>query len=209
MRNLIPLNEAKQLIRPHFNLLIECIDAGFNSFYQNNQMLIQENGNGYNQRTKATVIQNLVTRKLEEKIAEMENVRVSTVKNTFFLNFGDIAIAKVKKLSSKDLSPSNISTSRIVAFNNQRQLDGIPDSPTLLYIGYTINKTYTEIDSAYIVCRVNNHVQWYIDITNEISLEQTRLQYTSNSENQEVEIGKRVKIKPEIATIKKITGTNN
>ncbi len=207
MRQIISQQDAQTLFKPYFELLNNSVLEGFQKYVDAKASILGVSQYmKLNKRTKASLIHDMVSSTLHEKFQSIENVVVRHGENTnsfFTIKFADLAIARIKKLDS-ELKPANIQTQKTIRFNNQYTLDGFPDQPTFLYVGYTLNPTLSEIEGVYIVCRVADGLRWYIDITNELVFEQLNL---VDQNVQLVNEEPRVKVKKSLQEKQRRTGT--
>lgn len=84
--------------------------------------------------------------------------RIAVVKRLRVLVLGGQCAVRIKKFDPC-LNPSNLPTRQVRAFNNQQPLDGLPQTLNL-DAGYLLNKTETEIQSIYVVCRNKGVIVW-------------------------------------------------
>lgn len=202
------MNEANEILKPHYSVLTDSVNEGmedFNAFikYENEKRYIP-----FNRRTKATLLNDYITNRVIINCNNKDGIKILSTGNNGFpvVIFNNNLVARVKKLNN-ELAPANIPTLITQAYNKQYSIEYFPENPTLVYFGYRVNSTISDIDGIYVVCRIDQQIQWYIDLTNEFKVEQTTIAETEllieppNS---------RVRVKPNIQIIKKLnTGTNN
>lgn len=115
-------------------------------------------------RTKANVIHNCITNRIEEIFSVLNNKpNAGTYNRIFGVPFANQLFVRFKKFD-RDLSVQNHSSGQNSSFVAQQPIIGIP-AINYLYAGYTVDSTFTTVTGIYIVCRFKNEVLWYTDLT--------------------------------------------
>ncbi len=118
-------------------------------------------GSMYN-RTKATVMHNLICERLKTELGSTDGVRVFEEYESVSIVMDNKVLLRFKKLK-KDGLPSNIRTRRSSDWDAQLlQMKLFPEYPDMACIdwGYVVDSTWSEIKSLKVMCRINANIQW-------------------------------------------------
>ena len=189
----LSLDEAEKVLAPFFYLIATSIEGGFNDFL-NLQTMQNENGRyvEYETHTKASIVHDCTKSHIIQHFDGLPKVKVGVFNRIFGLCITDVAFIRFKKFNS-DLSTSNILTEQTRLYNQQAQIDGLPDAPTYLYAGYKPNVTWTGLEEIFIINRINEVIIWQISLT-KYSTEQVVIPFSAQENSRE----SRVKIKSEL-----------
>lgn len=167
--------EAEKILTPYFPHINESIQKGFMDY---KDMITFDTFSkrriiGFNARTKATMIQNLIIERIKETFADVKGVTVKDFKGVFGLHFKNQIFIRFNKFNSK-LEPSRARTKQRIRFENQQTvIPGFPRKPLFLYAGYTFAPSLTGIGSIYISCRIKGKQEWIMEIFNSATINQT------------------------------------
>lgn len=155
----ISMEEAEKILRPHLETLYECIDGGIEEFKTVPSSLRVK----ITPTTQANIIRDLIVARARERFADVPEIRVLDRGRLFHLCIQDQLLIKFKKLDGR-LRSSNIPTQNALAFINQAQLaqprlPGMPPPPTNLLAGYQWNQLRTSAQ-VYVVCPNGQRNEW-------------------------------------------------
>ena len=165
MRSIISPLAAFDILQEHLEDISVAIQQGFDDWTLK-ERLSAEAGipTGSLKRTKATVIHNCITNRIEELFtASVNKPNAGTYNRIFGIPFEGQLFVRFKKFD-RDLSVQNHSSGQNSSFVAQKPILGIP-AINYLYAGYTVDSTFTAVTGIYIVCRFKNEVLWYTDLT--------------------------------------------
>ena len=116
-------------------------------------------------------------------------------------------------MNPKNFKVSGINTAQNLKYHYQRtNIPGLPERPTILYAGYSLDKTGTQIRGVYTACWDGDQLMW-IDEHGVESMEQVAFDFNQlNEKQQQKEVEKVIKrVSVKAGTPKRITktGTNN
>ena len=95
---------------------------------------------------------------------ESEGVRVRPENESLMLIFGDILVARFKKVDS-EFRPSNSPTDRQLQYERQTlKLEGLPDESTNITFGYLPNEIGTEVLRITAICWRIHRLEWVIPL---------------------------------------------
>ena len=165
MRSIINPIAAFDILQEHLEDIAVAIQQGFDDWTLK-ERLSAEAGipTGSLTRTKATVIHNCITNRIEEVFGgSADKPAAGTYNKVFGVPFAGQLFVRFKKFD-RDLSVKNHSSRQNSSFVAQRPINGIP-AINYLYAGYTVDPTFTTLAGIYIVCRFKTEVLWYTDLT--------------------------------------------
>jgi hypothetical protein len=167
MRRIIEMKKAERLLSPYFPLLAVSVETAFIDYVEMVQSgcKAQNKPVSLNARSKATIIQNLVTCRIADNFKNIHGISAKEYRNVFGLYFKDQFFLRFKKFN-RSLSPSLSLSKQTKKYESQQcTIPGFPRKATLLYVGYTFNSTMTGVDKLYISCRVNGQSEWIFDVS--------------------------------------------
>jgi hypothetical protein len=182
--------EAKSAFEPYQDLMVKSMQEAFNDFQKT-----CDTGSYYakESRTKANLLHDSLKHHIEKNFRDIPNVVVGVWNRIFAIKINDDLFIRFKKLNDK-YQPSSLPTRQSKKYENQLSIDGIPNKPTFLYAGYTIDKSWGNILKMSIVCWENSHMHWVEDLVTNIAVLQPEI-FDKESDNTEILKPKRVKVK--------------
>jgi hypothetical protein len=175
LRNLISSEEANKTLLPHYELIVKSVNDGFMKYLKVMQSRNNDSSSftDYSNRTKATMLNDDITEQIKINFIGSKDIySCGLINKLFCLHIGKTLIRFNKKSDSK-FKISNKSSEQAKAYHGQLLINGFPDEPTLLYLYYEVDKSYTTIDNIYLVCRKKNETIWLIDVNSKITDEQS------------------------------------
>ena len=119
-------------------------------------------------RTKANIMWDYAVDYAIREFDKHHGVRLCKHQGAIGFLVEDQAFLRFKKLNKKLLS-SNYPTNQATSMEGQTwELPEIPESPTVLQIGYQVDDTWTKLVSVNIVCARNKKKLWNIDVLNQL-----------------------------------------
>jgi hypothetical protein len=199
LRNLISSEEANKTLLPHYELIVKSVYDGLGEY----QEVMQVNSNGssfkeFKNRTKANMLNDLITAQIKTNFNGSQDARIYMINGLFCLHIGKTFMRFNKKCNPK-YKVSDKSSEQAKAYHSQLLIDDFPDEPTLLYLHYEVDKSYTTIDNIYLLCRKKEEIIWQIDVNSKITAEQSVMNFDL-TENESTELKVRVRVKPKINT---------
>lgn len=170
MRNRMTRDEAEIILSPYYEKISNSIKRGFTDYmdmvgydcYTKKRII------GFNARTKACLIQNLIIERIKENFAGVKGVTAKEHKGVFGLHFRNQAFIRFNKFNSR-LEPCRARTKQRQKYDNQQTvIPGFPRKPIFLYAGYTFTDSMTGIGSIHLTCRIKGKHEWYIDLYNHL-----------------------------------------
>lgn len=205
-RKILDKEEAIQILSPFSARISQAVSEAFNHYVAleamgNEQVVFMD----FKNRTKAGIIHDIIEVKIKEIFHDEPQVQIGMWNGIFGLLIGDKLFIRFNKIDKGHL-PSHYPTKQAKKFLNQTIIHGLPDEPTLLFVGYHPDKTWSKIKSIEVVCIDAYKPYWAFDLISQAGFEQLSL-FSENVSNPEELNERRVKIKPEVK--KKSTGTDN
>lgn len=204
MRKILTLDEAKQSFGPHAEKIVDAFQEAFDNYQQIIVSSSQTVGYiEYTRRSKATLLHDLIKNSIEKAFQDTEGVVTGTWNRIFGLKIGEDVFIRFKKFN-EDYSVAGIPTKQFKKYERQLHIFGLPEEPTFLVAGYIPNRTWTQIEGIFIVCRVGGQTQWVEPLMNGKGMVQMTLFPYTEVEQEYTE--SRVKLKTAVETETK-TGT--
>lgn len=114
----------------------------------------------YEIRGKANLAHDHMKARLKNVLSHESDVEIDKWNGIFALKFGETAFCRIKKFL-KGAEVSCIMTFQQKKFNGQFSIEGIPDSPTFLTIGYYVDKAWSTILGIYVACWSADGIEWF------------------------------------------------
>jgi hypothetical protein len=198
MRKLLLLNEARQILEPHHQNIVESIEGGFADYLKIKAHAdsLSSSPVQYHKRTSATIIHDQVRHRIINKYVNAAGGVVAKDWNDIFaLKLQDDLFVRFKKISFSSYRRKHVlpgyPTPQFLKFLGQGQIEGFPETPTFVFAGYIPNPSWTSINGVYIACWLGETLLWIDDI-GRFSLEQLNLFKTIDTRKTSV---RRVKLK--------------
>lgn len=158
-RNILERNEVVRALNPFFDDFIVALNTGMANFAK----VPAEQLADYRKRTKANMLNDHIVRAAKIALDGSQDVRVDEdCESCLFVFQGRVGL-RIKKVDSVDRT-KNIRTERQLLVDNQQLiLPGI-ESLTFVTLGYKLDKTWTQITSAKIVCWRGRAKLWTIAV---------------------------------------------
>jgi hypothetical protein len=162
MRQIINFNEVQEIIgEERMDKVVKCFYGGFEDCAK---MLDFANSLGspadYQKRSKASIIHEQIRARLSFEFQGVGGIEVNEWNGIFGLNFNNEFLCRVKKFS-KGAVVSVIKTDQQKDFQKQLMIDGFPDQPTFITMGYFVNKAWTELLGVYFSCWSADGLEWF------------------------------------------------
>lgn len=205
MRKIISASEAEITLKPHYQTIIDCVFEGFRDYLKVSQTKDElETYTELKIRTKANLLHDHISSHIRKHFGSLPNIQAEEFKGIFALQIGNVFI-RFKKISIARFTGSNVRTKQTKDYYKQLIIEGFPDEPTLLFLGYEPDTLFSAIENVYLVCRIDDKIEWIVDLISKIALEQSS--FIFNPEEFTLEEAK-VRIK-EGLNQKDKTGTDN
>lgn len=115
----------------------------------------------YKPRTKAAVVHDHIAHRIFNEFYHDDNIKIDEFNGVFGFLFEDKFFIRFKKMDPKKFTTSNVSTKQNTKYSYQYPtISGLPESPTILYAGYSLDKTGDNILGIYLVCRDGDNIEW-------------------------------------------------
>lgn len=162
-------------------------------------------------RTKACFVHDVISTKILEEFSQDSEIRIGEFNGVFGFLYKDLFFIRFKKLDSKSFKGSNVSTRQTKKYHSQNsEIEGLNDRPTILYAGYTLDKTGIDLLGIYFVCRDGDSIEWVDQIGTTYDFEQVSFDFDSvKQDEKQIENVVKARVKAIKANKKKGTGTHN
>lgn len=115
----------------------------------------------YKPRTKAAVIHDHIAHHIYKEFYNDDNIRVDDFNGVFGFLYKDKFFIRFKKMDPHKFTTANVATKQNTRYTYQNPtILGLPESPTILYAGYSLDKTGDNILGIYLVCRDGDNIEW-------------------------------------------------
>lgn len=165
----------------------------------------------YKPRTKAGIVHDHICHRVLREFYSDTDINVGEFNGVFGFLYKEMFFIRFKKMNSKTLNLSSINTNQNLKYLYQdSSIPGLPEKPTILYIGYTLDKTSSGIQGIYTACWNGNQLAW-LDEHGIESIEQVSFDFGNDEDRNQVEVErviKRVKVKTAYKKVSKSTGTH-
>ena len=142
-------------------VLLEIPQSGLNS-YVVEQMALRHR---YSKSTEAAIINDYIRAEARKALDENPRVKLIEKYRTMLICVDGEYTIKIKKLDSR-LRTRNVPTRAVREFLNQQpQLDGMPERPTNLFLGYQKQEIELTTSLIYLVCPDGREVEWEWELT--------------------------------------------
>ncbi|MBW4888790.1 hypothetical protein KXQ82_03660 [Mucilaginibacter sp. HMF5004] len=165
----------------------------------------------YKPRTKAGIVHDHISHRIFNEFFEHADIKAGEYNGVFGFLYKDLFFIRFKKMDPKNFKMSGAETFQSIKYRYQdSSIPGLPERPTILYAGYSLDKTGSEIRGIYTACWDGEQLMWIDEYGGE-SIEQVTFafdDYDDDKKQQAIEqVIKRVKVKKNVK--RKNTGTNN
>ena len=142
--------QAKSLMEPHEERITDACSRAFQAFAERYGKL----RHNHSRATDANILRDLLLTELRRAFdGTVNGANFITVRGGLtVLNFGGLAIARIKRLST-GRRPRKGHTKQSENYLGQLEIEGLPDEPTKLHIGYIPNRQLTEF-AIWITCQI-------------------------------------------------------
>jgi hypothetical protein len=164
MDRILSQDKATEIFEPYAPQIADAFEEALIDF----QKLLQCSASvlpfSFSSSAKATIFHEILKDRLTAVFTDHDSVKPCTVNQVFGLLIEQSIFIRFKKFNT-DYSISGIQTTQFKEFENQRfEIEGMPDSPTLLVAGYLPDKTWSKLTSIAIVCRFNKNILWKVSL---------------------------------------------
>jgi hypothetical protein len=194
-RKLNRLKDAQTLLANVHKDLITCIRSGFDDWLELRQYANGMAGGpvNYKPRTKAGIIHDHIEKYVRGQFAGKEGIEVDDYNGIFGMVVQNELFLRFKKMDST-YSVRNLYTFQHGKYLKQGQIEGFPETPTFLFVGYIPDHTWSLIKGIYIACWLGDTLEW-VDEFGKYSAEAAVLDFDAK-ENEAIKgIEKRIKPK--------------
>lgn len=165
----------------------------------------------YKPRTKAGIVHDHISHRIFNEFFGNPDIKAGEYNGVFGFLYKDLFFIRFKKMDPKNFTMSGAETFQSIKYRYQdSSIPGLPERPTILYAGYSLDKTGSEIRGIYTACWDGEQLMWIDEYGGE-SIEQVTFDfedYNDDKKQQAIEqVIKRVKVKKNVK--RKNTGTNN
>ncbi len=184
--------QVEQIARKYYPQIATAINAAFEEYMTVRREQSQTGTIDLKPRTCASLIHDLVKRKIREQLSSDPDVTIGEFNGIFGVLLQGQVFIRFKKFND-DLTTSNVQTNQTDNYNRQANFAGFGEAPTLLVAGYLPDSSWTSIRNIYLICRDGNGIIWQRDLTTEVKqlpiFAAENLEQTNNT--------RRVKFKPD------------
>ncbi|MDN3582850.1 hypothetical protein [Mucilaginibacter flavus] len=167
----------------------------------------------YKPRTKAGMVHDHISHRIFNEFYENPDVKAVEINGVFGFLYKDIFFIRFKKMDPRSFKISGADTFQSIKYRYQdSSIPGLPARPTILYAGYSLDKTGSQVQGIYTACWDGDRLMW-IDEYGGDSMEQITFGFDEVDEKkkqQEIEqVIRRVTVKKNVKRKNTNTGTNN
>lgn len=164
----------------------------------------------YKPRTKAGIVHDHICHRIFGAFYSHTDIKVGEFNGVFGFLYKDSFFIRFKKMNAKNFLTSNANTNQNMKYLYQESsIPGLPEKPTILYVGYSLDKSNSTIQGIYTACWDGKQLNW-IDEHGIESAEQTTIDFSLNEDKNHVaveKIIKRISVKAAYKKTTKGTGT--
>lgn len=165
----------------------------------------------YKSRTKAGIVHDHICHRVQAEFFENVDIKVGEFNGVFGFLYKEMFFIRFKKMNSKTFNLSNVNTTQNSKYLYQASsIPGLPDKPTILYVGYTLDNTSSTIQGIYTACWDGSQLMW-VDEHGVGSMEQVSFDFSENDDKNHIEVEKvikrRITVKTAYKKVSKGTGT--
>jgi len=150
----LDFESVSQIVKPHVEDMVNCIDSGFYGYFEKYQGLAQE----HSVHARCRLIYEEIGRYVKACFNGKNNAQVKDHNNeTYYLSLGNRVSIRFKKHSSLGLT-RNIPTELVESYQCQQSLEGF--EAVHLNCGYIADPSFRNIQSILLTCpktRFRNH----------------------------------------------------
>jgi hypothetical protein len=184
--------QVEEIISPFLSTITSSIKKGFTDYMDmvGYDSYTKERVLGFNGRTKATLIHNLIIERIRENFAGVTGITAKEYKGVFGLHIRGQLFIRFNKFNSR-LQPTRAKTKQRIKFENQQTvIPGFPRKPMFLYAGYTFTSSMTGIGSIHIASRLKEKEEWRMDVYNHLPVQMSIPEVTTIRQEKLVKIKK-------------------
>lgn len=152
--------EAETIIKPYENLFIECVLPAWRKYWSQN---FDDIRHAFTPRTRANIMHDLMILNAQDKFAGIKNVKLHHIGGVFFIEINRNIFLRFKKLNENKM-PSNIPTQQTRKLLYQEELPGMLPHPTILVVGYELNRFQIDIRAVTITCPNGSTNAWDFEL---------------------------------------------
>lgn len=116
----------------------------------------------YSTTTRANIIHDHICLQVFNFMYGMDGVKVGTFNGVFGFLINNEFFVRFKKMNPKNFAISNVTTRQDQKYRNQNiVIDGLPERPTIVYSGYSLDKSGLNVLGVYTVCRNGDAIEWF------------------------------------------------
>jgi len=180
-RENVSQSEFEELFRPFASSVVNAIENAMTKF----KVLRTEHPKGEKSRNfKATTLNSFITEELMNEPL-LEWGEITGRKQRVFIKVGKYRLF-VKKVDKK-LRPANLKTKTVEMYDAQMSEDN-EDKIPVLYLGYQLDVNWNNIVDVSIVCRKGDLIEWFLDLSTIIEINEVHRLNVENGMNAEVEV---------------------
>jgi hypothetical protein len=193
-RRIRTLSEAKTLLQPYYETIMEAMQKSFALQLEVQQILIDKGHFiQYKPRTKANMISDHIETYITDSFSEIPNVTAGVFNDVFGLNVSNEFFIRFKKMD-KLFKTGNVNTTQQKEMQKQHQIIGFPDNPTFVFAGYIPDVTWTNVIGYYLACWDGKTLEWFDEFGNS-SFEQFAIEFNpSDDEELHKKIEKQIRV---------------
>lgn len=158
--------QAEEILSPFIPKITASIKKGFTDYMDmvGYDSYTKERVLGFNGRTKAALIQNLIIERIRENFFGVAGVAAKEYNGVFGLHIKNQLFIRFNKFNTR-LQPTKAKTRQRKKLENQQTvIPGFPRKPMFLYAGYTFTSSMTGIGSIHISSRLKEKEEWRMDV---------------------------------------------
>ena len=200
-RQIRTLSEAKPILEPHYNKILDAMKVSFRQQIEIKDFIYQNQGFfELKPRTKANIISDFIQTNITNSFSDTEGVTAGVFNDVFGLNIGNELFVRFKKMD-KAFKTGNVSTTQQQNFQTQKCILGFPDQPTFVFAGYIPDSTWLNVTGFYIACWDGKTLEWFDEFGNS-SYEQFEIKFDPTDPKLDEKVERRIKVSSKIIQLK-------
>jgi len=194
-RKINRLKDAQPLLQPIHDDLVGSIRNGFEDWLKMRAFsnTLEGGAVNYKARTKAGIIHDHIEKYIRANFSGKDGLQVDDYNGVFGMVVQDELFLRFKKMDGT-YAVRNLYTLQHGKYMKQKQIEGFPEQPTFLFVGYIPDRTWSTILGIYVACWLGDHLEW-VDEFGKYSVEAAVLNFDDQNKNVLHQIEKRIKLK--------------
>jgi hypothetical protein len=164
-RKILTQAQALNALSPYSDKIVKAIQQGFASL---DRLCLWENGRmiQLEQRTRCSFIHDAICNFIRIEFEEADpNLEIGKWNNIFGMKIQEKLFLRFKKFN-RECAPSLYPSRQTRRYLDQLSIEGIPNEPTLLFVGYVASKDWSELEDIFVTCQIQEKIEWKISLFN-------------------------------------------